>query len=90
MGNKIQAMYERSRVKVKVERGSTFRETRDLPYIASILFAHVKITCVRALKLRDSRNPLFHLAHTFDFTFFSLLRPQKAENLFFVMSRDRD
>ena len=46
--NKIQAMYEKSSVKVKVELGSTFRETRDLPYIASILFARVKITCVRA------------------------------------------
>lgn len=39
--NKIQAMYERSSLKVKVERGSTVKETRDLPYIASILFGRV-------------------------------------------------
>ena len=36
--NKIEVMCERSRVNVKVERGSTFTFTRDLPYIASVLF----------------------------------------------------
>ena len=39
-------MYERPRVNVKDERGSTFTFTRDPPYIVSILF-----------KLRDSGNP---------------------------------
>ena len=50
--NEIEAMYERPRVNVKVERGSTFPFTRDLPYIVSILF-----TRVRTEKSRDSGNP---------------------------------
>ena len=44
---KIKVMYERSRVKVKVERSSTLTCTRALPNIASILFNRVKSTCVR-------------------------------------------
>ena len=52
--NKIQTMYERSRVSVKVEQGSTFTFTRDLPYIVSISFTRVHFTCVRTEKLRDS------------------------------------
>ena len=32
--NEIEAKYERPRVNVKVERGSTFTFTRDLPYIS--------------------------------------------------------
>ena len=44
-------MGERSRVNVKVEGVSTFTLTRDLPYIASILF-----TRVSTKKLRDSGN----------------------------------
>ena len=43
--NEKEARYERPRVNVKVERGSTFTFTRDLPYIVSILFT-------RALNLR--------------------------------------
>ena len=35
-------MYERPRVNVKVERGSTFTLTRGSSYIVSILFTHVK------------------------------------------------
>ena len=34
--NEIVEMYERPRVNVKVERGSTFTYTRDLPYIRLI------------------------------------------------------
>ena len=45
-------MYERPRVNVKVERGSTFPFTRDLPYIVSILF-----TRVRTEKSGDRGNP---------------------------------
>ena len=45
--NKIGAMYERPRVNVTVDRGLTFTFTRDLPYIASILFTRVKFTCAR-------------------------------------------
>ena len=45
--NEIEAMYERPRVNVKVERGSTFTFMRDLPYIVSISFTSVKFTCVR-------------------------------------------
>ena len=54
--NKIEAMYGRSSVSVKVERGLTFTFTRGLSYIASISFIHVKFTCVRTEKLRDSAN----------------------------------
>ena len=50
--NTTEATYERSRVNVKVERGSTFTFTRDLPYIVSISF-----TRVRTEKLCDSGNP---------------------------------
>ena len=42
--NEIESMYERSRAKVKVEQGSNFTFTRDLPYIASILSTHLKFT----------------------------------------------
>ena len=35
-------MYGKSRVNVKVERGSTFTFTRELTYVVSILFTHVK------------------------------------------------
>ena len=52
--NKIETVYERSRVSVKVEQGSTFTFTRDLPYIVSISFTRVYFTCVRTEKLRDS------------------------------------
>ena len=55
--NTIEATYERLRVNVKVERGSTFTFTRDLPYIVSISFTRVKFTCVRTEKLCDSGNP---------------------------------
>ena len=54
--NKIEAMYGRSRVRVKVERGLTFTFTRGLSYIASISFMHVNVTCVRTEKLRVSAN----------------------------------
>lgn len=36
--NEIEAMYEKPRINVQVERGSTFTCTRDLPHIASVLF----------------------------------------------------
>ena len=48
--NKIEAMYERPQVNVKVERGSTFAFTFGLSFIASILFTRVKLTCVRMEK----------------------------------------
>ena len=34
--NKIEVMYDRTRVNVKVERGPAFGFTRDLPYTAFI------------------------------------------------------
>ena len=40
--NKLETMYGRSDVNVKVERGSTFTFTRGFSYIVSILFTHVK------------------------------------------------
>ena len=36
--NEIEVMYERPLVNVKVERGSTFTYTRDVPYIVSVFF----------------------------------------------------
>ena len=55
--NKIEVMYDRYDrprvINVKVERGSTFAFTRDLPYIASISFTRVKFTYVSTLKLRS-------------------------------------
>ena len=44
--NEKEAMYERPRANVKVEEGSTFTLTRNLPYIVSIVF-----TCVRTYKI---------------------------------------
>ena len=56
--NRLEAMYGRSRVNVKVEPRSAFTFTHGLPYIASILFTPVKFTCVRTEKLRDSGNQM--------------------------------
>ena len=36
--NEIEAVYERRRVNVQVERGSPFTSTSELPYNASSLF----------------------------------------------------
>ena len=52
--NEIEAVYERPRVNVKVERGSTFTFMRDLPYIVFLSFTHVKIT-------RQWKSTLYHL-----------------------------
>ena len=41
--NEIEAKYERPRVNVKVERGSTFTFTSDLPYTVSVLFTRVTL-----------------------------------------------
>ena len=50
-------MYERLRINLKVERGLTFTNTRDLPYIVSIyLRAEDLRVYVRTEKLRDSGN----------------------------------
>ena len=58
--NKIEVTSDRPRVNVTVKRGSTFAFTRDLPYIAFILFTCVNITYVSTLKLRNSGNqPLY-------------------------------
>ena len=40
--NKIEMMYERLIVNIEVHRGSALTFTHDFPYIASILFTHVK------------------------------------------------
>ena len=48
--NKIEVMYDRMRVNVKVERGSTLAFTRDLPYIAFTSFTRVQFTYVSTLK----------------------------------------
>ena len=54
---KIEAMYERPRVNVRVERDSTFTFMRGLSNIASTLF----FTRVRTEKLRGGGNPPFVL-----------------------------
>ena len=54
--NKIEAVDGRSRVSMKVERGSTFTFTGGLSYIPSISFTLVNFTCIRTKKLRDSGN----------------------------------
>ena len=50
-------MYERLRINVKVQRGSTFKFTRELPCIVSILFTRVKMT--RQWKSTFTRNPYY-------------------------------
>ena len=58
--NKIETMSEKPRVNVKVDRGSTFTFTGDLPYIVSILFTHVKPVKVYVrthVKITQSGNP---------------------------------
>ena len=44
---KIEAVHRKSRVNVKVEPRPNFTFKRGLSYIASFLFTHVKLTCVR-------------------------------------------
>ena len=45
--NETDAMYEKPRVNVKVERVLTFTYTLHLPYIVSVSFKGVKFTRVR-------------------------------------------
>ena len=54
--NEIEVMYERQGVNVKVERGSTFTYTLDLPYNISIFFKGIRFTSIRKEKLRVSGN----------------------------------
>ena len=42
--NIVEAMYERPRVNGKVERGSTFTFTLDLPYMPCTLFTRLKFS----------------------------------------------
>ena len=61
-------MYERPDVNVKVERGRTFTFTRDLPYIACILFTRVKFrACARKNCARVEIHPkaVFQLVAAF-------------------------
>ena len=58
--NEIDAVNGRPRANVKVEPRSTFTFTRNLSYIASISFTHVKFACVLTKKLRDSGNQPWH------------------------------
>ena len=41
--NEIEAVYERPRVNVKLERGSTLTFTRDLSNIVSVLYTRVNL-----------------------------------------------
>ena len=58
---KIEAMYEKPRVKVKVERGLTWTHTRKLPFLCFIyarkmyVRTHVKITRQWKSTVRASR-----------------------------------
>ena len=53
----MEAMYERLHINVKVKRGSTFKFTREHPYIISIIFTRVKIT--RQWKSTFTRHPCY-------------------------------
>ena len=54
---KVEEMYEKAACKRKIEQGSTLTCTRDLPYIAFMLFTRVKFARERTLKLLDTVNP---------------------------------
>ena len=54
--NKIEILYRRSRVYVKVESRSHFTFKCGLSYITSISFTNVHFTYIRTEKLRDSGN----------------------------------
>ena len=45
--NKIEAVYERLSVNVKVDVAQLFTFTRDTLYTVSILYMRVKFTCIR-------------------------------------------
>ena len=45
---KVEEMYEKAVFKRKIEQGSTLTFTRDLPYIAFMLFTRVKFARERA------------------------------------------
>ena len=51
-------MYERPRVNVKVERGSTFTFTRHLPCIVSILFTHVQNDATVEIHLKTIKRKI--------------------------------
>ena len=76
--NKIETMYGRSRVNVKVEPRSTFTFTRGLSYIASSSFTRVNFRCVRTEKLRDSGNQLSGCVHTIRDSFWCGIYEQLA------------
>ena len=48
---------KRPRVNVQLSRVQLLRFTRDLPYIAFVLFTRVKFARERTEKLRDTGNP---------------------------------
>ena len=57
--NKIETMYGRWLVNVKVEPRSTFTFTRGLSYMISFSFTRVNFTCVHTEKIRDNgKQPL--------------------------------
>ena len=74
--NKIETMYRRSRVNVKVEHRSTFTFTRGLSYIAS--FTRLNFRCLRTEKLRDSGNQLSGCVHTTRDSFWCSIYEQLA------------
>ena len=76
--NKIETMYGRSRVNVKVEPRSTFKFTPGLSYIASSSFTRVNFRCVRTEKLRDSGNRLSGCVHTIRDSFWCSMCEQLA------------
>ena len=64
--NEIEARYEKPPVNVKVERGSTFTFTPDLPYIFSILFYARKIYVRTHVKIRDGGNPPYKIESLYE------------------------
>ena len=71
--NKIEAMYGKSRVNVKVEPRSTFTFTRGLLFTVSISFTPVKCTCVRAEKFENWASKKYQSLSLFGYLMVALL-----------------
>ena len=79
--NKIEAMYGKSPVNVKVEPRSTFTFTRGLLFTVSISFTHVKCTCVRAEKFENCSSKKYQSLSLFGYLMVALLTGKENSRL---------
>ena len=80
--NKIKPMYERSRINVKVERGSFLTFTRDLlKHIASISFTRVKFICVAHVKITRQLKSVLRVNRETIAFFLNFFNKWKAINI---------